>query len=95
MELFESIQYFRSNDGLEGFICDVDSRFDGEFAMIAARNEAPSSFYDVLREEAKKLGHKGPRMVSLRLENIHGIVKSRFLLDSFTFDECRRLVSEF
>ena len=95
MELFENIKYFRSNGGLEGFIRDVERRFDGEFAMIAARNEAPSSFYDVLREEAKKLGHKGPRMVSLRLENIHGIVKSRFLLDSFTFDECRRLASKF
>ena len=95
MDWFESIGYFRSNGGLEGFIRDVDKRFDGEFAMIAARNEAPSSFYDALREEAKKLGHKGPRMVSLRLENIHGIVKSRFLLDSFTFDECRQLASEF
>ena len=56
MDWFESIGYFRSNGGLEGFIRDVDKRFDGEFAMIAARNEAPSSFYDALREEAKKLG---------------------------------------
>ena len=95
MDWFESKEYFRFDSGLDGFIRAVDKRFDGEFAMIAARNDGMSSFYDVLREEAKKLGHKGPRMVSLRLENIHGIVKSRFLLDRFTFDECRRLASEF
>ena len=95
IEDFESFNYC---EGIDRFILEWDKGFIGEYAMIAARNETPSCFYDELRpmvmEARSRMNPQGSHLIFLRLENRFGVVKSRFILGSFPFDECCRLAME-
>ena len=53
-EPIEEIRGFNYYEGIDRFILDWDKCFfDGEYAMIAARNEMPTCFYDELRPLAR------------------------------------------
>ena len=97
-EQIEEIRRFNYCEGIDRFILDRDKCFDGEYAMIAARNERPACFYDELRPLAKKakrrINIQDSRLIYLRLGNRFGVVKCRFVLGAFTFDECCRLAME-
>ena len=90
-EPIEEIRRFNYCEGIDRFILDRDKCFDGEYAMIAARNERPACFYDELRPLAKKakrrINIQDSRLIYLRLENRFGVVKCRFVLGAFTFND--------
>ena len=90
-EPIEEIRGFNYYEGIDRFILDWDKCFfDGEYAMIAARNEMPTCFYDELRPLARGPKDAYPQeshLIYLRLENRFGVVKCCFVLGAFTFND--------